>query len=80
MADRHVPVSREDHQEEGAGDLVDGGGDEVYLAEAVPEGPLSHVHGDYEEGYPDQEALVRHGEVEDVSVGHCVHLGEPEGG
>ena len=77
MTDGHVAVRGENHQEEGAGDLVDGGGDEVDLAEAVPEGPLPHVHGDYEEGNPHQETLVRHSQVEDVGVGHGVHLGEP---
>ena len=77
MTDCHVAVGGENHQEEGAGDLIDGGGDEVDLAEAVPEGPLSHVHGDYEERYSHQETLVRHSQVEDVGVGHGVHLGEP---
>ena len=77
MADGHVAVRRQHHQEEGAGDLIDGGGDEVDLAEAVPEGPLSHVHGDNEERDSHQETLVGHSQVEDVGVGHCVHLGEP---
>ena len=78
MADGDVAIRGEDHEEEGAGDLVDGGGGEVDLAHDGAEGPLPHEHGGDEERDADQEALVRHGEVEDVGVGHRVHLGEAE--
>ena len=78
MADGDVAIRGEDHEEEGAGDLVDGGGGEVDLTHDGAEGPLPHEHGGDEERDADEEALVRHGEVEDVGVGHCVHLGEAE--
>ena len=78
MADGDVAIRGEDHEEEGAGDLVDGGGGEVDLAHDGAEGPLPHEHGGDEERDADQEALVRHSEVEDVGVGHRVHLGEAE--
>ena len=68
MADCDVSVRREDHEEETAGDLVDGGGGEVDLAHGGAEGPLPHKHGDNEEGDPNKEALVSHRKVEDVSV------------
>ena len=78
MADSDVAVSREHHQEQGAGDLVDGGGGEIDLAHGGAEGPLSHKHGGDEEGDADEEALVRHGQMQDVGVGDCVHLGEAQ--
>ena len=68
MADGDVSVRGEHHEEEGAGDLVDGGGGEVDLAHGGAEGPLPHEHGDNEEGDPNEEALVSHRKVEDVSV------------
>ena len=63
MTHGHVPVSGQYHQEERAGDLVDGGGGEVDLAHRHPEGPLSHGHGRYQEGNTDQETLVSHGQM-----------------
>ena len=68
MADSDVSVGGEDHEEEGAGDLVDRGGGEVDLAHRRPERPLPQEHGHYEEGDPDQEALVCHRQVQDVRV------------
>ena len=70
MADGDVSVSGEDHEKEGAGDLVDGGGGEVDLAHGGAKGPLPHEHGHNQEGDPNKEALVCHGKVEDVSVCH----------
>ena len=70
MADGHVAVRRQHHQEEGAGDLVDRGGGEVDLAHRRPERPLPHEHGHYEKGDPYKEALVRHRQVQDVRVCH----------
>ena len=70
MADRDVSVRGEDHEEEGAGDLVDGGGGEVDLAHGGAKGPFPHEHGHDQEGDPNQEALVRHSKVEDVRVCH----------
>ena len=70
MADGDVSVRGEHHEEEGAGDLVDGGGGEVDLAHGGAEGPLPHKHGDNEEGDPNKEALVSHRKVEDVGVCH----------
>ena len=78
MADGHVAIRRQNHQEEGAGDLVDGSGGEVDLAHGRAEGPLPHEHGGDEEGDAHEEALVRHGQVQDVGVGDGVHLGEPQ--
>ena len=46
MADGDVSVRGEHHEEEGAGDLVDGGGGEVDLAHGGAKGPLPHEHGD----------------------------------
>ena len=46
MTDCNVSVRGEDHEEETAGDLVDGGGGEVDLAHGGAEGPLPHEHGD----------------------------------
>ena len=70
MADGDVSVGGEDHEEEGAGDLVDRGRGEVDLAHRRPERPLPHEHGHYEEGDPNKEALVRHRQVQDVRVCH----------
>ena len=70
MADSDVSVGGEDHEEEGAGDLVDRGGGEVDLAHRRPERPLPHEHGHYEKGDPYKEALVRHRQVQDVRVCH----------
>ena len=70
MADCNVSVRGEDHEEETAGDLVDGGGGEVDLAHGGAEGPLPHEHGDNQEGDPNQEALVCHRKVQDVGVCH----------
>ena len=70
MADCDVSVRGEDHEEEAAGDLVDGGGGEVDLAHGGAKGPLPHEHGDNQEGDPNKEALVCHCKVQDVSVRH----------
>ena len=70
MADCNVSVRGEDHEEETAGDLVDGGGGEVDLAHGGAEGPLPHEHGHNQEGDPNQEALVCHCKVQDVGVRH----------
>ena len=43
MAHSYISVSREDHQEQGAGDLVDGGGGEVYLTHGASKGPPMKV-------------------------------------
>ena len=63
MTHGHIPVSGQHHQEQGARDLVDGGGREVDLAHGHSEGPLSHGHGSYQEWYPDQETLICHREM-----------------
>ena len=70
MADCNVSVRGEDHEEETAGDLVDGGGGEVDLAHGGAEGPLPHEHGHNQEGDPNEEALVCHRKVQDVGVCH----------
>ena len=69
---------REDHQEERAGDLVDGGGGEVHLAQGGSEGPFSQSHRCYQEWNTNKKAFVCHREMKDVGVGDGVHLGEPE--
>ena len=74
MTDCNVSVRGEDHEEETAGDLVDGGGGEVDLAHGGAEGPLPHEHGDNQEGDPNEEALVRHCKVQDVGVRHLRKL------
>ena len=76
MTDGHVSVCREDHEEERAGDLIDGGGGEVDLAHGHAEGPLSQRHGGNQEGNADQETFICHRQVEDISVGDCVHFGK----
>ena len=58
--------------------MVDGGGGVVDLAHDGPKRPLGHGHGHNEKGDADEEALVRNGQVEDVHVGHGVHLREPQ--
>ena len=68
VADGDVSVGGEHHEEEGAGDLVDGGGGEVDLAHGGAKRPLPHEHCDDKEGNPNKEALVSHRKVEDVSV------------
>ena len=70
MADGDVSVGGEDHEEEGAGDLVDRGRGEVDLAHRRPERPLPHEHGHDEKRDPNKEALVRHRQVQDVRVCH----------
>ena len=74
MADGDVSVRGEHHEKEGAGDLVDGGGGEVDLAHGGAKGPLPHEHGHNQEGDPNEEALVSHSKVEDVSVCHLGKL------
>ena len=77
MTHGHVPVSGQDHQEERAGDLVDGGGGEVDLAHGHAEGPLSECHGRDQERNSHQETLISHGEMKNISVGNCMHFREP---
>ena len=74
MTDCKVTVSGENHEEERGSDLVDGGGGEVDLAHGVTERPLAEEHGGDKEGDPNEEALVRHSKVEDVSVCHLEKL------
>jgi len=78
MAYGYVPVGAHDHQEYAAGELVDAGGGHVHLAHDVAERPELHGHGDDQERYADQETLVGYGQVDDVHVGHRLHLGEPD--
>lgn len=78
VADGYVPVRAHDHQEYAAGELVHAGRGHVHLAHDVAERPELHGHGDDQERYADQEALVRDRQVHDVHVGHRLHLGEPD--
>lgn len=78
MAYGYVPVRAHDHQEYAAGELVDAGRGHVHLAHDVAERPELHGHGDDQERYADQEALVGDRQVHDVHVGHGLHLGEPD--
>jgi len=78
MAYGYVPVGAHDHQEYAAGELVHAGGGHVHLAHDVAERPELHGHGDDQERYADQETLVGDGQVDDVHVGHRLHLGEPD--
>ena len=78
MTHGHVSVSAHHRQEDGAGELVDGGRSEVDLAHGLAEDPVGvHARHD-EEGDADQEALVGESQVEDVEVGHGLHLGVAE--
>lgn len=76
MTDGDVAVSTHDGEEDGTGELVDAGRGHIRFAHDISEGPLLDVHGDEQEWDADEEALVRHGQVHDVHVGHCLHLGE----
>ena len=53
-------------------------GGQVYLAHCRPEYPVSLGRGYDQERDPDQEALVSQGQVQDVHVGHRLHLGVPQ--
>ena len=78
MTDGHVPVGRHDHEEDAAGDLVDGRRGVVGLAHDAAERPVADGAGRDQERDADQETLVGHREVQDVQVRHRVHLGETE--
>ena len=77
MTDSHISVSREYHEEERAGDLVDGGGGEVDLAHGHAKGPLPQCHGGNQEGNSNQETFISHRQVKDICVGDCVHFRKP---
>ena len=78
VTDGHVSVGRHDHQEDAAGDLVDGRGGVVRLAHDAAERPVADDAGHDQERDPDEETLVGDGQVQDVQVGHRVHLRETE--
>lgn len=76
MTDSNVAISAHDGEEDGAGELVDAGCGHVGLAHEVAEWPRLPAHCCEQEGNADKEALVRHRQIHDVHVGHCLHLGE----
>ncbi len=46
-----------------------------YLAHDVAKGPISQSHGGHDERYADEKTFVSDGQVQDVQVGHRLHLG-----
>lgn len=78
MTHRDVPICRHDSQEDTASKLVDAGRSHVDLAHDLPERPQLEVHRGDQEGDADQEALIGDRKVDDVHVGDCLHLAEPQ--
>lgn len=78
MTNGYVSITAHDEQENAARELIDPRGYHVRFAHDVTERPLAYRHGDDQERYPDQEALVGNGQVHYVHVGHGLHLRIPE--
>ncbi|KAI8041127.1 hypothetical protein M5D96_005379 [Drosophila gunungcola] len=76
MAHSYIAIRRHDQQEDRGGERGDRGAHHVGLAHVVAEGPVAHLHGVQQKRYPNQEALIGDGQVQDVYVGHRLHLGE----
>lgn len=73
-----VPVNAHDGQAENAGELIDAIHSHDHPADGLAKGPVdqSHLHG--QEGQAQHEELIGNGQVEDVDVGDCLHLGVAE--
>ena len=71
------PVYAHDSEGEDAGEPVNGRGNVEEFAHEVAEHPLAQDKRHHEEGQPNEEAEIRHCQVEDVHVGHRLHLGVP---
>ena len=76
MTDGNIPICRENHQEQGARDLVDGCCGVVDLAHGHPKRPLSHRHRCDQKWNSREETFIRHGQMQDIGIGYCVHFGE----
>lgn len=63
MANRDVPIRGHYQQENGGCELRYGCGHHVSFADDRAEGPSTEIHRGNYEGDPDQEALVRNGQV-----------------
>jgi len=78
MADGDVTIGAHDEQEDATGELVDASGGHVRFAHDLAEDPAAQADGRHQEWYTDQETLVRERQVQDVNVGHRLHLGEAQ--
>ncbi len=75
VADGEVAVAAHHQQREGAREHIDARLHVVDLAHGEAEYPVLGDHSCHQHGQPDHEEEVRDGEVEDVHVGHRLHLG-----
>lgn len=76
MAYSDIAISTHDGEKDRACELVDAGCRHVRLAHDVSERPRLSAHRGDQKGNADQKALVRDGQVYDVQIGDCLHLGE----
>lgn len=78
MAHGYVAVRRHNQQEYRGREGCDGGADHVGLAHELPEPPAANPHRVEQKGNANQEALVRHRQIQDVNIRNRLHLGEPQ--
>lgn len=74
MAHGEVTIETHHHQQEAAGDLVDRSDRQIHLAPHPPEEPLLVDDGDDQKEQANEKHLIGDGQVEDVHVGHGLHL------
>jgi hypothetical protein len=58
--------------------LSDGGADHVELAQKWAKHPLIHIHCDQKKWNPDKKTLICYRQIQDVSIRHGLHFGEPQ--
>ena len=65
-------------QQKCTGELADGCYGQVYFAQYSAKQPMFVDECNQYKYYTDQKHFVGYGQVEDVHVGHCLHLGVPQ--